>query len=115
MTIVDIKALFTSNNSYPFNRKMAKALYCSMWMENWSSGAKSIIGACQEQGVEEPTWRWDGAFVYFTYKRPSYKPGEVPPPSSTQVIQLVQVMGDQIYSIRELTELCGYADPKHFR
>ena len=24
-------------------------------------------------------------------------------------------MGDQIYSIRELTELCGYTDPKHFR
>ena len=24
-------------------------------------------------------------------------------------------MGDQDYSIRELTELCGYADPKHFR
>ena len=24
-------------------------------------------------GVEEPTWRWDGAFVYVTFKRPSYK------------------------------------------
>ena len=24
-------------------------------------------------------------------------------------------MGDQTYSIRELTELCGYTDPKHFR
>ena len=36
-------------------------------------------------------------------------------PSLPQVIQLVKVMGDQNYSIRELTELCGYADPKHFR
>ncbi|MBD5323297.1 MAG: hypothetical protein HDS02_00420 [Bacteroides sp.] len=56
MTIVDIKALLTSNKSYLYNRKMAKALYCSMWLENWGSGAKRIIEACQEQGVEEPTW-----------------------------------------------------------
>ena len=122
-----------------------------MWLENWGSGAKRIIEACQEQGVEEPTWRWDGGFVYVTFKRPSYKQvsdstqlsskqdeeplnhrpstDQVPPkfapsspqvrpkfaPSSPQVIQLVKVMGDQNYSIRELTELCGYADPKHFR
>ena len=44
-----------------------------MWLENWGSGAKRIIEACQEQGVEEPTWRWDGGFVYVTFKRPSYK------------------------------------------
>ena len=41
-----------------------------MWLENWGSGAKRIIEACQEQGVEEPTWRWDGAFIYITFKRP---------------------------------------------
>ena len=52
---------------------MAEALYRSMWLENWGSGAKRIIEACQEQGVEEPTWRWDGGFVYVTFKRPSYK------------------------------------------
>ncbi|MBD5207846.1 MAG: ATP-dependent DNA helicase RecG, partial [Bacteroidales bacterium] len=127
------------HDSYPYNVKMAEALYRSMWLENWGSGAKRIIEACQEQGVEEPTWRWDGGFVYVTFKRPikqedeplNHRPStdEVPPkfaptspqarpkfaPTSPQVIQLVQVMGDQNYSIRELTELCGYADPKHFR
>lgn len=49
---------------------MAEVLYRSMWLENWGSGAKRIIEACQEQGVEEPTWLWDGAFVYVTFKRP---------------------------------------------
>ena len=48
---------------------MAEVLYRSMWLENWGSGAKRIIEACQEQGVEEPTWLWDGAFVYVTFKR----------------------------------------------
>ncbi|MBD5192456.1 MAG: ATP-dependent DNA helicase RecG, partial [Bacteroidales bacterium] len=120
------------HDSYPYNVKMAEALYRSMWLENWGSGAKRIIEACQEQGVEEPTWRWDGGFVYVTFKRPTkYDPStnQVPPnltpsspqvrpkfaPSSPQVIQLVQTMGDNSYSIRELTELCGYIDPKHFR
>ena len=61
------------HDSYPYNVKMAEVLYRSMWLENWGSGAKRIIEACQEQGVEEPTWRWDGAFVYVTFKRPTYK------------------------------------------
>ena len=61
------------HDSYPYNVKMAEALYRSMWLENWGSGAKRIIEACQEQGVEEPTWRWDGGFVFVTFKRPSYK------------------------------------------
>ena len=42
------------HDSYPYNVKMAEALYRSMWLENWGSGAKRIIEACQEQGVEEP-------------------------------------------------------------
>lgn len=59
------------HDSYPYNVKMAEVLYRSMWLENWGSGAKRIIEACQEQGIEEPTWRWDGAFVYVTFKRPA--------------------------------------------
>lgn len=29
------------------------------------------MDACREQGVEEPTWRWDGSFVIVTFKRPT--------------------------------------------
>lgn len=36
-------------------------------------------------------------------------------PSSPQVAQLVQVMENKDYSIKELTESCGYIDTKHFR
>lgn len=49
---------------------MAHALYRSTFLESWGSGIRRIIEACREQGVEEPTWRWDGAFVYVTFKRP---------------------------------------------
>lgn len=80
MTIDDIKALIAADESRTLELKkttgelkdgMAEVLYRSMWLENWGSGAKRIIEVCQEQGVLEPTWRWDGAFVYVTFKRPT--------------------------------------------
>lgn len=131
-----------SHESFPYNRNMAHALYRSTFLESWGSGIRRIIDACREQGVEEPTWRWDGAFVYVIFKRPkqtSSRPqaenqlaapeepvgnqlGTSSPQvrlkfasSSPQVRQLVDVMDDKNYSIRELTELCGFIDPKHFR
>lgn len=58
------------HESYPYNLKIAEALYKSTLLENWGSGAKRIMDACREQGVDEPTWRWDGGFVYVTFKRP---------------------------------------------
>lgn len=60
-----------SHESFPYNRNIAHALYRSTFLESWGSGIRRIIEACQEQGVEEPTWRWDGAFVYVIFKRPA--------------------------------------------
>ena len=55
----------------PASAMIAEALYKSTYLESWGSGAKRIMDACREQGVEEPTWRWDGGFVIVTFKRPS--------------------------------------------
>lgn len=132
-----------SHESFPYNRNMAQALYRSTFLESWGSGIRRIIEACQEQGVEEPTWRWDGAFVYVTFKRPakhrsstaqvsagsdpsttqekpnlalsSPQPRHNFAPTSPQVRQLVELMGTGDYTIKELTEICGFIDPKHFR
>ncbi|MDE5971069.1 MAG: putative DNA binding domain-containing protein [Muribaculaceae bacterium] len=129
---IQIENIKESHESYPYNHNMAQALYRSTFLESWGSGIHRIIEACREQGVEEPTWRWDGGFVYVTFKRPiKYRPttDQVPPnypssspqvrlkfaPSSPQVIQLIQAMEDQNYSIRELAGMCGFSDPKHFR
>ena len=66
------------HESYPYNLKIAEALYKSTYLESWGSGAKRIMDACREQGVEEPTWRWDGGFVAVTFKRPKHAPGWEP-------------------------------------
>lgn len=59
------------HESYPYNLKIAEALYKSTYLESWGSGAKRIIDACREQGVEEPVWQWNGGFVIVTFKRPN--------------------------------------------
>ena len=61
-----------SHESYPYNLKIAEALYKSTYLESWGSGAKRIMDACREQGIEEPIWRCDGGFVIVTFKRPFY-------------------------------------------
>ena len=68
---IPIENIKDSHESYPYNRNMAQALYRSTFLESWGSGIHRIIEACREQGVEDPTWRWDGGFVYVTFKRPT--------------------------------------------
>ncbi len=69
---IPIENIKDSHESYPYNRNMAQALYRSTFLESWGSGIHRIIEACREQGLEDPSWRWDGGFVYVTFKRPSY-------------------------------------------
>lgn len=108
------------HESYPYNLKIAKALYKSTYMENWGSGAKRIMDACYEQGVEEPTWRWDGGFVIVTFKRPnkgSISPEVTPKydPSTTQVQQLIQFMGEDFMGLKEIMALFNLSSAKRFR
>ena len=71
MKMIASKSIMSFHVSYPYNRNMAQALYRSTFLESWGSGIHRIIEACREQGVEDPTWRWDGGFVYVTFKRPA--------------------------------------------
>ena len=129
-----------SHESYPYNRNMAHALYRSTFLESWGSGIRRIIEACREQGVEEPTWRWDGAFVYVTFKRPSYKQDsdsaqvssnqddephihrsttDQPPlnyrPSTAQVQKLIISMNEEYMTMTELMECVGLKHRTTFR
>lgn len=130
------------HDSYPYNVKMAEVLYRSMWLENWGSGARRIMEACEEQGVEEPTWRWDGGFVYVTFKRPAKglsvdtvnnnpdsndegKGGKYDPsmaqarpkydPSTTQVRRMIILMDDDYMSLRDIMALFNLNSAKRFR
>ncbi len=130
------------HESYPYNLKIAEALYKSTYLESWGSGAKRIMDACREQGVEEPTWRWAGGFVIVTFKRPNKETvsAELSPeqdtnatpvatkhdpsttqarpkydPSTAQVKQIIKVMGDDYMGLSEIMTIFELRSPKRFR
>lgn len=69
----------TVHESYPYNELVAKALYHSTYLESWGTGVQRIVDACTEQGLPEPTWSINGAFITVTFQRPKHGP------STTQV------------------------------
>ena len=108
------------HESYPYNLKIAEALYKSTYLESWGSGAKRIMDACREQGIEEPVWRWDGGFVIVTFKRPKYDPSMTQVrlkfvPTTAQVQQLVELMGNEYMSMKEIMALFDLKSAKRFR
>ena len=120
------------HESYPYNLKIAEALYKSTYLESWGSGAKRIIDACREQGVEEPVWQWNGGFVIVTFKRPNNAEivakqkirqqgssmTQVRPkydPSTTQVQQLIALMGDDYMDMKSIMALFNLKSTKRFR
>lgn len=49
---------------------LANVLYSTTYIENWGSGVKRIMEACQKRGVAAPTWTVNGGFVVVIFKRP---------------------------------------------
>ncbi len=76
--------------------------------------AKSKIPKIQEQYIH---YNPIGQDIYnlATLALSSPQPRHNFAPTSPQVRQLVELMGTGDYTIKELTEMCGFIDPKHFR
>lgn len=122
------------HESFPHNLKVAEALYRMTYLENWGSGAKRIMDACKEQGVEAPTWRSDGGFVTITFKRPivtksdteqreattKHRPStdQAPTkyrPSTDQVQKMILSMGDGYMTMSEIMSNIGLKHRPSFR
>lgn len=65
------KNILQPHISYPYNPLIANVLYSTTYIENWGSGVKRILEACQKRGVDAPTWTINGGFVVVTFKRPA--------------------------------------------
>ncbi|MBR6043162.1 MAG: hypothetical protein IKP37_11090 [Paludibacteraceae bacterium] len=65
------KNILQPHISYPYNQLIANVLYSTTYIENWGSGVKRIMEACQKRGVTAPTWAINGGFVVVTFMRPT--------------------------------------------
>ena len=127
-----------SHESYPHNLKVAEALYRMTYLENWGSGAKRIMDACQAQGVEAPTWSSNGGFVTITFKRPDFASvtiktdkedkqatketkyrsttDQVPlnyRPSTAQVQEMILSMSEDYMTMNEIMSNMGFKHRNH--
>lgn len=59
------------HDSYPYNKKIARVLYLSTFLEQWGSGAKRMIDLCREQNVAEPEWIAENGSVKIVFRRSS--------------------------------------------
>lgn len=78
------------------------------------------MDACREQGVEEPSWRWDGGFIIVTFKRPKHDLSTTQVrlkyvPTTPQVQRLVELMGNEYMGMKEIMELFDLKSAKRFR
>ena len=128
------------HESYPHNLKVAEALYRMTYLENWGSGAKRIIDACQAQGVEPPTWSSDSGFVTITFTRPDFASGttkndkeeknatkedklrsstaQLPTKlrsSCAQVQKMILAMGEDYMTMNEIMSNMGFKHRTSFR
>ena len=150
MTIEDIKKLVTVDESRTLELKkstgeLKDGMHVACAFLNTEGGWLILDVLLREQGIEEPVWSWNGAFVTVTFRRVSkvhndtitseaeleYSPNspqarpklalsspQVRPkfaPSSPQVERLVVGMNDGYFSIREMVRMFEHQDTKHFR
>lgn len=75
MTINDMtpETIKQPHLSYPYNPLIADVLFKTSFLENWGTGARRIIDACNAQGVPEPFWKTQMGFVILTFNRPSFE------------------------------------------
>ena len=67
---VDVREEYIDVPDRPDHKVIANVLYSTTHIENWGSGLKRIIEACQRRGVAAPTWSINGGFVVVTFMRP---------------------------------------------
>ena len=68
---VDVRVEYLDVPDRPDRKVIANVLYSTTYIENWGSGVKRIIEACQKRGVAAPTWSINGGFVVVTFMRPT--------------------------------------------
>ena len=68
---VDVRVEYLDVPDRPDRKVIANVLYSTTYIENWCSGVKRIIEACQKRGVAAPTWSINGGFVVVTFVRPT--------------------------------------------
>lgn len=119
-----LERLLGPHDSEPHNPIIANVLYKSKVLESWGRGIGLMISECRRVGLPEPEFHSDGAFVQvvFRYVRdtvgqnPTATPQlpDSPPTVIPQVKKVVEMIGANTYSAKEIMESIGLKDKSNF-
>ena len=126
-----IERLMEEHDSKPQNPIIANVLYKSKILESWGRGISTMVDECKRVGLPTPEINTDGNFVWvvFKYNRSSVvvtpqlphsnptSTQQVPnkyPTSTQQVHELVSIMNDNEYSVKEIMSILNLKDRVNF-
>ena len=124
-----VERLVQEHDSKPQNPIIANVLYKSKILESWGRGIGTMVDECKRVGLPAPEFKTDGNFVtvVFKYNRNGVNlqlvnsnptsTQQVPnkyPTSTQQVLELVGILKDGEYSVREIMSSLMLKDRVNF-
>lgn len=115
-----VERLMLEHDSKPQNPIIANVLYKSKILESWGRGIGTMVDECKRVGLPAPEFNTDGNFVWVVFK---YKRDNVPvtpqlshntPTSTQQVQELISIIKDREYSVKEIMSLLNLKDRVNF-
>ena len=122
----DLEKMRSEHRSEPTNPIIASVLYKRKLLESWGRGIGLIIDECRKANIPEPKFETDNGFVIVTYKyrtspQVPYKyptsTAQVPykyRTSTVQVNQLINLIGNNTLSVKEMMELLELRHRENF-
>ena len=124
-----VERLMQEHDSKPQNPIIANVLYKSKILESWGRGIGTMVDECKRVGLPAPEFKTDGNFVTVVFKyncdgvnlqlvnsNPT-STQQVPnkyPTSTQQVLELVGILKDGEYSVREIMSFLMLKDRVNF-
>lgn len=121
---VTLEKLLKEHHSKPQNPLIANVLYKSEILESWGRGIGLMMSECRRVGIPEPEFHTDGSFVWVVFRYEEENTNKHPtstrqvpdkyPTSTRQVKTLVELIGEDMFSVKELMGLMQLKDRENF-
>lgn len=115
-----LERLLNAHDSQPQNPIIANVLYKSKVLESWGRGIGLMLSECRRVGISDPEFHTDGSFVWVVFRYGNVYPTSTPqvphkyPTSTPQVESLINIIGVNLYSVKEMMDLLNLKDRRNF-
>lgn len=115
-----IERLLSAHDSQPQNPIIANVLYKSKILESWGRGISLMLNECRRISIPAPEFHTDGSFVWVIFRYGISHPtsprqvSDKYPTSTRQVESLINLIGANLYSVKEMMGLLKLKDRENF-